>query len=319
VHIYTDGSVGVSTAAVEMGQGVNEKIKAAVAQTLSIDPQRIRIESTNTTRIANSSATAASSGADLNANAAIKACRNILERLSDFAMNKIFIKSSGTISIKNESVLLNGEQTELKWKELISQAYFNRINLSSHEFYATPDIYFDRTTNKGHPFAYHVYGTSITGITLDCARGIYEIDFVKIVHDFGKSIDYKIDLGQTEGGVVQGIGWLTSEEIKYDEKGELLSNSLSTYKVPDIYSIPKTIEVEFLSGSENRFGPLKSKAIGEPPLMYGIGSYFAILDAMRAFRPHSDFKISAPLTPEKVLLDLYESTNNQSRIKAGIL
>ncbi len=165
----------------------------------------------------------------------------------------------------------------------------NRIYLSSHAFYSTPEIYFDRNINKGNPFAYHVYGTSITGVTLDCVRGIYEIDYVKVVHDFGKSIDPKIDLGQTEGGIVQGIGWLTLEEVRYSNEGRLLSNSLSTYKVPDIYSIPKIIEVEFLEDSENRFGPLKSKAIGEPPLMYGIGTYFAILNAMKAFRPNKDF------------------------------
>ena len=181
----------------------------------------------------------------------------------------------------------------------------NRVNLSSHAYYSTPEIYFDKNSNKGTPFAYHVYGTSITGITLDCIRGIYEIDYVKVVHDFGKSIDHKIDLGQTEGGIVQGIGWLTMEEIKYSDKGNLLSNTLSTYKIPDIYSVPKIIEVEFLQDSENRFGPLKSKAIGEPPLMYGIGAYFAILNAMEAYRPNKDFIISAPITPEKVLMGLY--------------
>jgi xanthine dehydrogenase large subunit len=132
-----------------------------------------------------------------------------------------------------------------------------------------------------------------------------QIDFVKVVHDYGKSMDYKIDIGQTEGGIVQGIGWLTMEEVKYDDRGKLLSNTLSTYKIPDIYAVPKSIEVKFLEDSENRFGPLKSKAIGEPPLMYGIGSYFAILQAMKAFRPDKNFEISAPITPEKVLTGLY--------------
>jgi len=305
VHVYTDGSIGVSTAAIEMGQGVNEKIKIAVADSFSVGKDRIKIESTNTTRIANTSATAASSGADLNGNAAIKASKNILERLLNFAAKELNIDSPERLSLKDEKIFIDGDETQLVWSELISSAYFNRINLSSHAYYSTPEIYFDRNTNKGNPFAYHVYGTSITGVTLDCIRGIYEIDFVKVVHDFGKSMDYKIDLGQTEGGIVQGIGWLTMEEIKYSDKGELQSNSLSTYKVPDIYSVPKTMEIEFLEDSKNRFGPLKSKAIGEPPFMYGIGSYFAILNAMKAFRPKKDFEISAPLTPEKVLIDLY--------------
>jgi len=305
IHIYTDGSVGVSTAAVEMGQGVNEKIKLAVANTFSVDSNRIKIESTNTSRISNTSATAASSGADLNGNAAIKASQIIKERLLNFAAELLNLDSSEKISIKNEIVNVDKDNTAIHWNDLIQKAYFNRINLSSHAFYSTPKIYFDRDKNKGNPFAYHVYGTSITGVTLDCVRGTYEIDYVKVVHDFGKSIDYKIDLGQTEGGIVQGIGWLTLEEVKYSEEGKLLSNTLSTYKIPDIYSIPKIIEVEFLEDSENRFGPLKSKAIGEPPLMYGIGSYYAILNAMKAFKPNKEFKISAPATPEKVLLGLY--------------
>lgn len=305
IHVYMDGSIGVSTAAVEMGQGVNEKIKIAVADTFSVNHNRIKIESTNTTRIANTSATAASSGADLNANAAIKASKRILNRLLNFASNQLNNSEDKPISIRNGIIYSDNLKTDLNWDDLVINAYRNRINLSAHEYYSTPDIYFDRKLNKGSPFAYHVYGTSITCATVDCVRGIYDIDYVKVIHDFGKSMDYKIDLGQAEGGIVQGIGWLTLEEVKYSEKGRLLSNSLSTYKVPDIYSVPKNIEVKFLDDSENRFGPLKSKAIGEPPLMYGIGSYFAILNAMRAFRTDKEFEISAPITPEKVLMGLY--------------
>lgn len=305
IHIYFDGSIGVSTAAVEMGQGVNEKIKKVVANTFSVSIERIKIETTNTTRIANSSATAASSGADLNGNAAIKASKEILNRLLQFASKELQINNDENIKIKNEMVFVNEQETTLSWIDLINKAYQARISLSSHQFYATPEVYFDRKTNKGRPFAYHVYGTAITCATVDCVRGIYEIDYVKVVHDFGKSIDTKIDIGQTEGGIVQGIGWLTLEEVKYSDTGKLLSNSLSAYKVPDIYSIPKNIDIEFLEDSENRFGPLKSKAIGEPPLMYGIGTYFAIVNAMKAYRANNSFKISAPITPEKVLMGLY--------------
>ncbi len=272
VHIYTDGSIGVSTAAIEMGQGVNEKIKTAVAETFSVNKNRIKIESTNTTRIANTSPTAASSGADLNGNAAIKASWNILKRLYDYIKEELNLNSTDGIVIKDEVIYVGNNKTGFTWEELIQKAYFNRISLSSHAFYATPDIYFDRETEKGHPFAYHVYGTAFTSATVDCIRGTYEIDYVKLVHDFGKSIDHKIDLGQVEGGLVQGIGWLTMEEIKHSSKGRLLSNSLSAYKIPDIYSVPKIIDVEFLKDSENRFGPLKSKAIGEPPFIYAIGT-----------------------------------------------
>ena len=305
VHIYTDGSVGVSTAAIEMGQGVNEKIKLVVAKVLSINPERIKIETTNTTRIANTSPTAASSGADLNGNAALLASNSLLERLIKVAADELKIPDQSKIKILNEHVFVDEEKSDLVWNDLIKLAYFKRISLSSHAYYATPEIYFDKTTNTGSPFAYHVYGTGISVVTLDCLRGTYIVDSVKVVHDFGKSINPVIDRGQVEGGIVQGIGWLTIEEISHSEEGKLLSNSLSTYKVPDIYSAPKEIEVEFLEDAENKFGPFNSKAIGEPPFMYAIGTYFAILNAMKAFQTEKEFSINAPLTPEKVLLALH--------------
>ena len=305
VHVYTDGSIGVSTAAVEMGQGVNEKIKIAVSKTLSVSKDRIRIETTNTTRVANTSATAASTGADLNGNAAILASKNILDRLLKVAAEEFKFSDTSDLELKDETIFNKGKKTNLVWNDLINSAYKKRVSLSSHASYATPDIHFDRETNKGRPFAYHVYGTGITTVTLDCLRGIYTIDSVKVVHDFGKSLDPVIDIGQAEGGIAQGIGWLTLEEVIHSNKGKLLSNSLSTYKIPDIYAAPKEIEVHFLEDSENQYGPFNSKAIGEPPLMYGIGAYFAILNAMKAVRPEKKFEINAPITPEKVLMNLY--------------
>jgi xanthine dehydrogenase large subunit len=308
VHVYTDGSIGVSTAAVEMGQGVNVKIKKAVAKTLSVDINKIRIETTNTTRIANSSATAASSGADLNGNAAILAAKIILDRILNVAAEILDIKDKNELYIKNEFIYHQENKTDLQWNELITKAYQKRVSLSAQAYYATPDINFDKTKNHGRPFAYHVYGTAIITVTLDCLRGTYIIDSVKAVHDFGKSLDPVVDLGQAEGAIAQGIGWLTVEEIVHSREGKLLSNSLSTYKVPDIYAAPTEIDVVFLEDSENPYGPFNSKAIGEPPLMYGIGAYFAILNAMKAFRPNEDFRIVAPITPERVLLSLYSKT-----------
>jgi xanthine dehydrogenase large subunit len=305
VHIYTDGSVGISTAAVEMGQGVNAKIIGIVAKTFSINPDRVRIETTNTTRIVNTSATAASSGADLNGNAALLACKNILNRLQESAAEELNVADDKSLKIVNEAVLVNGKETDLKWEQLILKTYMKRINLSSHAYYSTPEIYFDRTINKGRPFAYHVYGTAAITVKLDCVLGRYEIEDIYVVHDYGKTLHEKVDIGQVEGGMLQGIGWMTMEELDYSNEGHLLSNSLSTYKIPDIHFAPNNFNIHFLEDSENRFGPLKSKAIGEPPLMYGIGAYFAIKDAMKAFRPNLDIKFSAPLTPEKVLLALY--------------
>jgi len=304
VHIYTDGSVGISTAAVEMGQGVNAKLREICAKIFSIDIERIKIETTNTTRVANTSATAASSGADLNGNAVILACNNILARLKNVITDKLKIPGSSGIEIIDERILVDNKPTKLYWNELIQTAYFNRVSLTSQAYYSTPDIHFDREKNKGHPFAYHVFGTAITSVTLDCLLGIYEIDSVKIVHDFGKSLQPKIDKGQVEGALAQGIGWMTLEELVQSENGELISNSLSTYKIPDFYAVPNEVEIDFLKNSKNKYGPFNSKAIGEPPLMYGIGVYFALMNAMKSYNTDLIPFFNAPLTPEKVLLSL---------------
>jgi xanthine dehydrogenase large subunit len=182
-----------------------------------------------------------------------------------------------------------------------------RDQLTEVGHYATPIIHFDKTKEKGHPFTYHVYGTAIVTVTLDCLRGTYTFDEVKIIHDFGESMNLEIDLGQIDGAVVQGIGWMTLEELVWDEKGKLLSNSLSTYKVPDIYAAPKEIVCKPLETKGPELAILKSKAVGEPPFMYGIGAYFALQNAIKAFNPDYRLKFDAPLTPEKVLLGLYES------------
>ncbi len=304
VHVYTDGSISLSTAAVEMGQGVNEKLRQIAAHTFSVNINRIKTESTNTTRIANTSPTAASSAADLNGKATEHACRNVLAHLKAVAVDILEASSSRHIEIIDEVVYLDGKQTGLEWEELIRAANLSRVNLSSQAFYATPEIYFDRAIEKGHPFAYHVYGTAIIEATVDCLRGNYKINSVKAVHDFGKSFNKVIDRGQAEGAIVQGLGWMTIEDVMYDENGKLLSDSLSTYKVPDIHFTPEIV-IDFLENAENPKGIFKSKAIGEPPLMYGIGVYFAIINAIKAFRPNYDINISAPITPEKVLLSLY--------------
>jgi xanthine dehydrogenase large subunit len=307
VHIYLDGSIGISTAAVEMGQGVNTKMMQIAAQVFSIPIEKIKIETTNTTRVANTSPSAASSTADLNGKATLMACNSLLERLKLVASEDLNTKPED-IELKDEFVYINDKKSELSWTALISSAMLKRVALTENAHYATPEIHFDKTKEKGHPFAYHVYGTAITTVTLDCARGIYEFDSVKIVHDYGKSMSEGIDLGQVEGALAQGIGWMTMEEIAYNDEGRLLSNALSTYKIPDIFSVPKEVEVIPVETKGHELAILKSKAVGEPPLMYGIGAYFAIQNAMKAFNPNYDLKFHAPMTPEKVLMGLYKST-----------
>jgi xanthine dehydrogenase large subunit len=307
VHVYSDGSVGVSTGAVEMGQGVNTKMLQVAAHAFGISASRIKLESTNTSRVANTSPSAASSTADLNGKALQDACNQVKERLFDFIKKELTDNEDEIIEIKDEVVYINDEASVFNWENLIRQAFMKRINLSAKGHYATPIINFDKSIEKGHPFAYHVYGTALTVVTVDCLRGTYTIDSVKAMHDFGSSMNRVVDLGQCEGGIVQGIGWMTMEEVIYNTEGKLLSNALSTYKIPDIYSVPKELEVRFLPTDGNSYAILKSKAVGEPPLMYGIGAYFAIRNAVLAFNPSAKIPYSAPITPEKVLMSLYQN------------
>lgn len=305
VHVYADGSVSVSCSAVEMGQGVKRKIQLVAARTFGIDAQQVKVESTNTARIANMSPTAASTGADLNGQAALLACAQIQQRLLAVAARLLGESDAGTLECIDGRIHRRGEPTDLDWTRLISQAYISRTALSAHGYYATPDIYFDRSKEQGRPFAYHVYGCAAVEVTVDCLRGRYTIDAVDIVHDTGQSLAPEIDLGQIEGGTVQGLGWMTLEEIGYDAQGKVRCDSLTAYKIPDVYFAPQ-ITVHCLEVGGNPPGLLHSKAVGEPPLMYGIGAYFALANAIKAFNPHWQADFHAPLTPEKVLLALYE-------------
>jgi xanthine dehydrogenase large subunit len=305
VHVYTDGSVAVSTGAVEMGQGVNTKIAQVASTVFSLPITRVRVHTTNTLRIANTSPTAASAAADLNGKATQIACETILKRLKDVAKDLVEAQSADDISIENGFVFRKGESTNLDWLVLVNEAHLQRVNLSEHAHYATAGINFDWTIAKGHPFAYHVYGTAAVGVTVDCLRGIYEIDFVKCCHDFGSSMNTSVDYGQIEGGIVQGVGWMTMEEVFYDADGRLRSNALSTYKIPDVYSAPKQIDILPLETDRENLAIFNSKAVGEPPLMYGIGAYFAIRNAVKAFNSENSPAFDAPFTPEKVLLNSY--------------
>jgi xanthine dehydrogenase large subunit len=308
VHIYQDGSIGISTGAVEMGQGVNAKIRQVAAGIFSVSVDRVKIATTNTGRVANTSPTAASSGADLNGKATEIACRALEKRLLDVAAELLGIDSPDAevrLELRDEQVSSNGKESGIGWEDLVTKALMKRVCLSENGHYATPLIHFDKATAKGNPFAYHVYGLACLEATVDCIRGTYHFDQALIVHDFGNSMNPLIDLGQVEGALAQGIGWMTMEEVAYDSKGRLLSNSLSTYKIPDIYSVPRTVRVIPLDAGGPGAAILKSKAVGEPPLMYGIGAFFALQNAIRAFNPGYEPDFDAPMTPEKVLLRLY--------------
>jgi xanthine dehydrogenase large subunit len=310
VHVYTDGSVSITTGGVEMGQGLSSKIAAIASKALGIGWQRIKIESTNTTRIANMSASAASVTTDLNGNATKRAIAQILDRLKVLAGKELGVSDVEKIAIAEEKVVYDGQETDLTWDHLAKAANLARINLSAHAFYATPGLRFDREREKGHPFAYHVCGTAIVEVTLDCLRGTYQIDAVKIVHDLGRSVNELVDRAQVEGGLAQGLGWMTIEDLQFNAKGQLLSNSLANYKIPDIYFMPDLIDIKFLENGDSSPGPYGAKAVGEPPFMYGIGVFFAIRQAMKAFQPEMDLAFTSPLTPERVLCQLYNSCDS---------
>ncbi len=295
VTIYTDASIGVAIGAVEMGQGVVDKIAIIVARSLGVSVKRVRVDFTNSSKSPNMSPTAASVGADLNGMAAIKACEKLKLRLVDF---------SNTFYGVDLSPETNFENNAITWEDLIANAYLQRINLSEHAFYATPDLYFDRVKEQGIPFSYHVYGVSAIESTLDTLLGTYHIDKVDVVYDLGQSLDTIIDLGQMEGGLVQGIGYATMEEIRWDKKGKLLTDSFATYKIPDLLSSPQ-ISVDFIDSPSNPHGPFSAKAIGEPPLLLGLGAFFSISDSIRLFNKTAPINYTLPLTPERALLALY--------------
>ncbi len=312
VHVYTDGSVSISTGGIEMGQGITTNIARIAARAFGIGEHRIKIESTNTTRIANMSPSAASATTDLNGFATLLAVGQIVDRLKTLLVKELAVSQKEKFSIVDEQVLYNGQEIGWSWGKLVQTAYLSRIGLSEHAFYATPGIWFDKKKEKGHPFAYHVFGTAIIEVTVDCLRGTYDINSVKIVHDLGRPINELVDRGQIEGGLAQGLGWMTLEELIFNEKGQYLSNSLATYKAPDVYFMPDNLSIQLLEDLDNPHGPYGSKAVGEPPLMYGIGVFFAIRNAMRAFRPDVDFEFNSPLTPEKVLLQLHSDMLDQT-------
>jgi xanthine dehydrogenase large subunit len=320
VHIYMDGSVGVTTGAVEMGQGVKQKIVQVAARILSLDEGWIKIERTSTTRSVNTSPTAASTGSDINGKATELACLELKRRLAEFAAKQLGCPGPESIRFENGTVQCRDKEKTISWRDFIEQAYIERINLSAHAHFATPNIYFDKETETGEPFAYHAYGTAVLEATVDCIRGTYRFDAVKVIHDAGLSLNEMIDLGQSEGAIAQGLGWLTMEEVVFNKEGRLLADMLSNYKIPDIYSTPAETDIRFLKDSPNPMGVFNSKAIGEPPFMYGIGGYFALAKAVQAFRlqqypdapwPDEGETFTAPFTPERVLLSLYKQTGGR--------
>ncbi len=307
VHIYKDGSIHLNHGGTEMGQGLNIKVAQIVAQEFQVEVERIQTTSTSTDKVPNTSPTAASSGADLNGKAAQNAAITIKQRLIDFAAAH-FKVSPEEVVFKNGVVRIR-EQL-LRFDELIQFAYVNQISLSSTGFYRTPKIFYDHEKARGRPFYYYTYGVSCSEVIVDTLTGEYKILRVDILHDVGTSLNPAVDIGQIEGGFVQGAGWLTTEELVWSEQGRLLTNGPASYKIPAIADIPIDFRVELL---QNRRNPedtvFHSKAVGEPPFMLSISVWSALKDAISYVAIEGIIpKLNTPATPERVLKEIERVT-----------
>jgi xanthine dehydrogenase large subunit len=301
VHIYKDGSVYLNHGGTEMGQGLYIKIARVVADELGIDIDRVKITAASTAKVPNTSATAASSGTDLNGRAAQAAVLTIKERLADFAIR--YFKANDSEEVKFEKGKVIVGDNNIDFDEFIGIAYANRISLSSTGFYKTPKIHWNKAEAKGRPFFYFAYGAAITEVIIDTLTGEYNILRSDILHDVGSSINPAIDIGQVEGGYVQGVGWLTSEELWWDDKGVLKTHAPSTYKIPTGRDIPDDFRVDLFQRENPEDTIWRSKAVGEPPLMLGVSAFLAIKGAIASVADDGvSPKLNAPATPEAVLM-----------------
>ena len=308
VHIYyADGSVHVSTGAVEMGQGTYTKIAQLVANELGLPFNKIKVSSTRTDKVPNTSASAASSTTDLNGAAAINAVNKIKENLALFVKRKYKVKSDKPV-YRNSMVKFKGKT--FLFNSLVKEAYLNRTSLSSSGFYSTPKIHFNNKAFLGRPFLYFCYGAAVSEVLVDTLTGENKILRVNILHDHGRAINPAIEKGQIEGGFVQGAGWLTIEEVNWKSNGELTTHSPSTYKIPAVNDMPEKFNVEIYKNLNKENVVNKSKTTGEPPLMLAMSVFFAIKDAIASVRNYTKIpKLNAPATPEAILLSIKDLTN----------
>lgn len=300
LHVYTDGTVHLNHGGTEMGQGLFTKVAQVVAEELQIDIDRIKITASDTSKVPNASATAASSGSDLNGKAAQAAARTIKERLIDFAAEHYGVRRD-EVRFVNNHVYVGA--TELTFAELAHQAWFARISLSATGFYRTPKINYNRATFSGRPFYYFAYGAAVSEVVVDVLTGEHRLLRVDVLHDCGQSLNPALDLGQIEGGFIQGAGWLTSEELCWNTDGALTTHAPSTYKIPACSDLPVDFRIAMLESHANREDTIyRSKAVGEPPLMLAISVFHAIRDAVASVGDHkSSPLLQAPATPEAIL------------------
>ena len=301
IHVYTDGSIQLNHGGTEMGQGLMIKVAQVVAHEFQVDIDRIRIMETSTEKVPNTSATAASSGSDLNGMAAQDAARKIKARLVEFLANREGVRSDDVVFHANRVRV--GER-DFAFKDVIKQAYLARISLSATGFYRTPKIHYDRSKHRGRPFYYFAYGAAVSEVELDTLTGENRVVRTDILHEVGQSLNPAIDMGQIEGGFIQGMGWLTTEELVFDDLGRLRTHAPSTYKIPTASDRPATMNIEIWDKGRNEERTIhRSKAVGEPPFMLAISVFSALTHAVSGATGHQVFpELHAPATPESLLM-----------------
>ncbi len=309
VHVYNDGSIHLNHGGTEMGQGLNTKVAQVVAEAFQVDFERIKITKTTTEKVPNTSATAASSGTDLNGMAALNAVEQIKARLVEFAATNWGVDPAEVVFHANQVHI--GKDT-LSFEAFVKKAYLARVQLSAAGFYKTPKIHWDRAKGQGRPFYYYAYGAACSEAIIDTLSGEYRVERTDILHDVGRSLNPVLDKGQVEGAFIQGMGWLTTEELWWDDAGRLRTHAPSTYKIPLASDRPRIFNVNLADWSENRELTIKrSKAVGEPPFMLGISVFEALSMAVASVADYRECpRLDAPATPERVLMAV-------ARLKAG--
>jgi xanthine dehydrogenase large subunit len=303
IWVYIDGSVSVSTGGVEMGQELNSKVALVVARVLGLPFERIRVESSHTQRTGNASPTAASTGSDINGNAARIAAEKIRKNLSKVAsmllQERFELECEDPVFAEGRVFSTPAPEKSITFQELVIRAHQERVALGAYGYYATPDLFFDRDLGQGHPFHYYVYGSAIARVQLNLLSGEHEVLSTHIVHENGQSLHPEIDKGQIIGAFIQGMGWCTMEELIHDDKGRYLSANPSTYKIPGIRDLPKTLKLRMVESKSHAASVFGSKAVGEPPFIYGMAVFFALQDAIQSVK--ADAELTFPATPEAII------------------
>ncbi len=313
VNLYKDGSVQVSTGGTEMGQGLNTKIRQLVADALGVHYDQVRVMTTSTEKNNNASPTAASAGTDLNGMAAVEACGKIRARLATFAAQQLAHPEAGLAPepelvefVDNEVWDRRNPERRLSFAELVQGAYLERISLGERGFYRTPGVDFNRDTGKGSPFFYYTTGAAVSEVEIDRFTGHLTLVRSDLLMDIGESINPGIDRGQVIGGFIQGVGWVTNEELRYSASGALLSASPTTYKIPNIQDLPDALHVDFVNNPHHHINVRRSKAVGEPPLMLCLSVWVAVKHALSCVRPGTVPRLHLPATGEEILRRLTE-------------